>query len=236
VAVDATYFNELGVTKVGDRAEITDTVVTVKVVTRGIRSFTTLPYVFTSLAGARAYLGLDQQRATYVLVRLRAGAEIDAVRSALLAKLRQAEVLTTAQFRGRTVGHWLFGTGAGSALIAGAALGVLVGAVVVGQSLYAGTRDHLPEFATLRALGSSAGYIHKVILVQAVLCAAIGCAFGALVGLLVVSVSAETAMPVVFTPSLSIVIAGITLLMCCGGALSAIAKIMRLDPASVFAR
>ena len=59
--------------------------------------------------------------------------------------------------RTRHTACWLFGTGAGAALIAGAALGVLV--VVVGQSLYAGTREHLSEFATLRALGSSPGYI-----------------------------------------------------------------------------
>ena len=89
---------------------------------------------------------------------------------------------------------------------------------------------------TLRALGSSAGYIHRVILAQAVLCAAAGSAFGALVGLLVVAFSAETAMPVVLTPSLSLLILAITLLMCCGGAVSAVLKIMRLDPASVFTR
>ena len=43
-------------------------------------------------------------------------------------------------------------------------------------------------------------------------------------------------MPVVLTPALSLLILGITLVMCCGGALSAIVKIVRLDPASVFAR
>jgi putative ABC transport system permease protein len=236
VVVDRTYLSDLGLRRVGDEAEIFGLKARVAAVTRSIRSFTTLPYVFTAFAGARAYLGLDRHRATYVLVRLRPGAGLDAVRSALAPKLRQAEVLTTAQFRRRTIGHWLFGTGAGSALIAGAGLGVLVGAVVVGQSLYAGTRDHLAEFATLRALGSSAGYIHRVILAQAVLCAAIGSASGALVGLLVVSFSAETAMPVVLTPSVSLLIVGITLLMCCGGAISAIMKIVRLDPASVFTR
>jgi putative ABC transport system permease protein len=236
VVVDRTYLGDLGLARVGDEAELQGLKARLAAVTRSIRSFTTLPYVFTSLAGARAYLGLDPDRATYVLLRLRPGADLDSVRSALAPMLRHAEVLTTAEFRRRTIGHWLFGTGAGSALIAGAALGVLVGAVVVGQSLYAGTREHLPEFATLRALGSSAGYIHRVILAQAGLCAAIGAGCGALVGLLVVAVSAETAMPVVLTPALALLILGITVAMCCGGALSAIVKIVRLDPASVFAR
>lgn len=236
VAVDRTYLADLGVGRPGDEAEIFGMKARVAAITHGIRSFTTLPYVFTSLAGARAYLGLERHRATYVLLRLAPNAAPGKVRAALLPKLREAEVLTTEEFRRRTIGHWLFGTGAGAALIAGAALGVLVGAVIVGQSLYAGTRDHLPEFATLRALGSSAGYIHRVILAQALLCAAIGCAFGAVVGLLVVRFSAETAMPVVVTPPLALLIVCITFVMCCGGALSAIAKIVRLDPASVFRR
>ena len=47
VAVDSIYFKELAVNGIGDRAEINDTQVTVKVVTRGIRSFTTLPFIFT---------------------------------------------------------------------------------------------------------------------------------------------------------------------------------------------
>ena len=236
VAVDRTYLRDLGVRGLGDEVDIFDLKARVAAVTRGIRSFTTLPYVFTSLAGARGYMGLERHRSTYVLVRLGPGAGLDDVRSALMPRLRQAEVLTTSEFRGRTVGHWLFGTGAGAALIAGASLGVLVGAVIVGQSLYASTRDHLAEFATLRALGSSASYIHRVILAQAFLCAAIGCAFGALVGLLVVWFSAETAMPIVVTPGLALLILLITLLMCFAGAISAIMKVMRLDPASVFNR
>ena len=236
VGVDRTYLRDLGVGGLGDEADIFDLRARVAAVTRGIRSFTTLPYVFTSLAAARDYMGLERHRSTYVLVRLGPGADLHDVRSALTPRLRQAEVLTTSEFRGRTVDHWLFGTGAGAALIAGAFLGVLVGAVIVGQSLYASTRDHLAEFATLRALGSSAGYIHRVIVAQAFLCAAIGCVFGALFGQLAVWFSAETAMPVVVTPWLALLILIITVAMCCAGAISAIVKVTRLDPASVFSR
>ena len=53
------------------------------------------------------------------------------------------------------------------ALLGGAVLGLIVGTVIVAQTLYSSTKDHLAEFATLRALGSSSGYINKVILMQA---------------------------------------------------------------------
>jgi hypothetical protein len=89
------------------------------------------------------------------------------VRDALRAKLPDSEVLTKAEFRTRSLNHWLFATGAGVALIGGAVLGLVVGTVIVAQTLYSSTKDHLNEFATLRALGSSSGYIHRVILAQA---------------------------------------------------------------------
>jgi putative ABC transport system permease protein len=236
VAVDRTYLRDLGISGLGDQAEIFDQKARVSALTHGIRSFTTLPYVFTSLAAARGYMGLEHHRSTYVQVRLRPGANLKEVHSALKSALQHADVLTVAEFRRRTVEHWLFGTGAGAALIAGAFLGVLVGAVIVGQSLYASTRDHLVEFATLRALGSSARYIHRVILAQAFLCAAIGCALGALVGAPIVWFTADTTMPVVVTLPLALLILLITLLMCSAGALSAIVKIVRLDPATVFSK
>ncbi len=46
------------------------------------------------------------------------------------------------------------------------------------KTLYSSTKDHLNEFATLRALGSSSGYIYKVILAQAGLSAVIGYVLG----------------------------------------------------------
>ena len=82
------------------------------------------------------------------------------MRTALAARLPDAEILTHDEFRKRSLDYWLFETGAGSALIAGAILGIIVGIVIVAQTLYASTKDHLNEFATLRALGASAGYIH----------------------------------------------------------------------------
>ena len=83
-------------------------------------------------------------------------------------------MLTKDEFENRSLKQWLFRTGAGLALIGGAILGSLVGTVIVAQTLYSSTKDHIHEFATLRALGSSRGYIHKVILAQAGLSAGDG--------------------------------------------------------------
>ena len=70
VAVDDTYFKDLGVEKNGETAEINGVRVKIAAVTHGIRSFTTLPYVFTSLQLARMLLDAAPYQASYTLVRL----------------------------------------------------------------------------------------------------------------------------------------------------------------------
>src|SRR5262249_48726507 len=234
--VDITYFKELGIERLGDRAEINNSEVKVSAVTRGIRSFTTLPYVFTTLANARRLLAASPEQATYTLVRAAAGCDIEELRKALAARLPNAEVITHAEFRKRSLDYWLFETGAGSALIAGAVLGIIVGVVIVAQTLYASTKDHINEFATLRALGASAGYIHKVILTQAVLSAVGGYLLGIILSLAVIRLSRDTTLLIVMTPKLAFMLFALTVGMCVFAAICAIFKVTRIDPAVVFSR
>jgi putative ABC transport system permease protein len=52
----------------------------------------------------------------------------------------------------------------------------------------------------------------------------------------VVYLSERTALPIVMTPSLAAVLLALTVAMCAVSALSAIGKVMRIDPAVVFNR
>jgi putative ABC transport system permease protein len=236
VAVDRSYFDRLGVDGIGANAEIRGQKVEVRAVTNGIRSFTTTPYVFTTLDRARAFTGIAANKATYFLVRVAPGADVESVRRRLKANLADVDVLTTAEFRDRSRSFWLFGTGAGFALFAGALLGLIVGTVIVAQTLYSSTKDHINEFATLRAIGSSSLYIHKVIICQALISAAIGFCLAAAIGLIVVTATADTALPIVMTPGLTLVLFLLTLLMCVISAVAAIVQVTRIDPVMVFTR
>ena len=236
VAVDRSYFGRLGITGIGARAEIRQQAVRVAAVTDGIRSFTTTPYVFMDVDRARAYTGVPSSKATYFLVRVAEGASVDNVRRGLLSTLSDVEVLTPDEFRERSRAFWLFGTGAGAALFAGALLGVIVGTVIVAQTLYSSTKDHLNEFATLRAIGSSRQYIYKVIIWQALLNAVIGFGLAALIDIVVVRATAASALPIVITPMLSVSLFVLTVVMCVVSAIAAIMKVTRIDPAVVFTR
>ena len=119
VAIDRSYFEQLGVDGMGDVAEISNRKAHVVVVTKGIRSFTTTPNVFTSLDRARAYLGVPPNKANYFIVRV----SPDTTSPPCAARSRttpDTEVLTSEEFRLRSRLFWLFDTGAGAALRRGA--------------------------------------------------------------------------------------------------------------------
>jgi putative ABC transport system permease protein len=141
----------LGIHGVGDVAEITNQRVRVVGLVRGLRSLSG-PYVFCSVPTARGLLRMTPDQTTYVLARCR---DSEAAPQAV-ERLRRYAVMsafTSDDFSLRSRLHWLTKTKAGIALGLAAALGLLVGAIVTSQTLYAATAASLREFAVLRALG-----------------------------------------------------------------------------------
>ncbi|MGQ0673809.1 MAG: ABC transporter permease [Hyphomicrobium sp.] len=238
VTADETYLNWLGLEGdgMGASAQIANGRVRVRALTRGLRSFTQSPYIFTTINRARNLLGADRDKSSFYLVQLEPGADAEAVRSRLATTIEGVEVFTKDEFHSKSLRQWLFRTGAGVALIGGAILGILVGTVIVAQTLYSSTKDHLHEFATLRALGSSSGYIHKVILAQAGMSALIGYLLGMAIALGILYLSRSTPLPLIMTPGLAVTLFAVTLGMCAISAMSAIMKVMKIDPATVFNR
>lgn len=234
VIVDASYLSELGIGGLGDTAQIEGRRARIVGLTDGIRSFTTSPYVFTTLDRARTYSELDEGRYTFLLVQLVPGTDTAAAQRSLSARLHGVEVLTPSEFKARNRDYWMFTTGAGTALLGGALLGLLIGCAVVAQTLYASTKDHIGEFATLRALGCTNGYIYKVILAQAAVSGTVGYLLAMLIAYAVVLMTQDGAMPVAIPPVLALAMFVVTLLMCAVASITSIAKVTRLDPATVY--
>jgi putative ABC transport system permease protein len=236
VAVDRSYSDRLGTTNYGAEVEIGGQRGRIMAVTKGIRSFTTTPYLFTSLDRARGYTGVPSSKASFLLVRLSPSADRETVKTELRARLSDVDVLTPEEFSRRSRSFWLFGTGAGAALLAGALLASLAGTVIVAQTLYASTKDHLDEFATLRAIGASGSYLRMVIALQAVISAVIGFLLALALSAGVAKMTADAALPVVMTPELSVGLFALTVIMCVVSGFSSIIKVMRVDPVTVFAQ
>ena len=234
VFVDELYADKLGVTHLGQTAEIGGYRARVVGFTRGIRTFTTAPPVFTSFKNAQNYFGLREDQVLALLVSVTPGADVDAVRRALAGQLRDVDVHTTAEWSRRQQNYWMFGTGAGITVLIAAALGIIVGVVVVAQTIYAATVDHIREFGTLKAMGATNGFIYGVILQQALTSGALGYAAGMAIALAVAAGSQQGTTAILVPPWLALALFALTLGMCALASIVSINKVTRLDPAMVF--
>jgi len=234
IILDELYKQKLGVTRVGEVFEIGGHRARVMGFTHGIRSFTTSPYVFTSFKNAQNYTRLREDQTYFILVKVAQGADKAQVRRELLAHVTDVEVFTTGEFSHMTTFYWMFTTGAGVAVLIAAVLGLVVGFVVVAQTIYATTMDHIREYGTLKAMGAPNSYVYKVIMKQAAISAVIGYTLGMVVSVFVVRASQEGGAAILMPPSMAVAMFFVTLLMCVGAALVSINKVTRLDPAMVF--
>jgi len=234
VIMDELYKQKLGVTRTGEVFEIGGHRARVVGFTRGIRSFTTSPYVFTSFKNAQDFTGLREDQTLFILVKVVPGANLEQVRRALLDHVKDVDVLTNAQFGHMTTFYWMFTTGAGVAVLIAAVLGLVVGFVVVAQTIYATTMDHIREYGTLKAMGAPNRYVYKVIMKQAAISAAIGYVLGMIVSVFVVQGSQKGGAAILMPPPMAAGMFFLTLAMCIGAALVSINKVTRIDPAMVF--
>src|ERR1700730_13764874 len=196
IIVDELYKEKLGITRVNQLIEINGHRARVVGFTRGVRTFVQSPYVFASFETAKRLGLMGEDLTTYVLLKLRPGIDVNGAKHWLRQRMPAAAVYDRAEFALSTQSYWLFATGAGMALILAAALGLIVGGVSAAQTLYASAMDHLPEYATLRAMGAPTGYLNGIIIKQALMTALLGYAIGISLTLVVVHASrdANTAM------------------------------------------
>lgn len=234
VILDELYKQKLGVTRTGEVFEIGGYRARVVGFTRGIRSFTTSPYVFSSFKNAQDYTNLHEDQAMFILVKVAPGADVQQVRRNLMDHVTDVDVYTSAQFSRMTTFYWMFTTGAGVAVLIAAALGLVVGFVVVAQTIYATTMDHIREYGTLKAMGAPNSYVYKVIMKQAAISAVIGYALGMIVSLFVVQGSQKGGAAILMPPSMAMGMFFLTLTMCVGAALVSINRVTHIDPAMVF--
>jgi len=234
VMIDEIYRDKLGIKELGQTAEINGHRARVVGFTRDIRSFTTNPRVFTSFKNALNYARMEEDQLSFILVRAADGVDLQELKGRIAHSLSDVEVYTTAEFSRKTQIYWMFNTGAGIGILIAAFMGIVVGVVVVAQTIYASTIDHLREYGTLKAMGASNGYIYRVIIRQAVISAAIGYLLGMAISLVVVNITSGGGASIRLPWQMGGVMLVLTFLMCISASLVSINKVTRIDPALVF--
>jgi putative ABC transport system permease protein len=177
IVVDEGELDRLGIRGIGSVAEIAGHRVRVVGLVHGLKSLAG-PYIFCSITTARPLLRLSGDQTTYVLAKCRNPESARGVVGAM-GGYHNMSSFTAADFSRRSQLHWLFKTKAGIALGCAAALGLLVGALVTSQTLYAATAASLREFAVLQALGIPRWRMAASVLAQAFWVGVMGIALAA---------------------------------------------------------
>lgn len=205
--------------------------------TKEALSFTTTPVAFMdyNLAQQLAPDTLDG-KCCYILVKLAPGANRDAVRREIARRLPHNDVHARDDWASRSKGYWVASTGIGFNMFMTVFLGCLVGGVVVAQTLYTSTMEHIKEFGTVKAIGGSDADIYRILGRQAVIAAVVGFVLGIVPPYAVqaaLCASAST-LKVILPPTfLGATFAG-TIVMCLLAAMLSFKKVASIDPALVF--
>ena len=170
------------------------------------------------------------------LVRLQQGTDADAVAEKLNALLPEdVTVLTKQGFIDFEQNYWRTSTSIGFIFTLGAAMGFVVGCVIVYQVLYSDVSDHLPEYATLMAMGYKLRTLLGVVVREGLLLALFGYlpAYAAGQGLYLL-VRSATALPVAMGFSRAATVFTMILVMCMASAGLAMRRLVDADPAEIF--
>ena len=170
------------------------------------------------------------------LVRLKRGADAEQVVSRLRQRLpKDVSVLTKQGFIDFEQNYWKSSTSIGFIFTLGAAMGFVVGCVIVYQVLYTDVSDHLPEYATLMAMGYRLSHLLGVVVREGFYLAAMGYVPAYLAGQgLYWFVRDATKLPVGMDLSRALTVLVMILVMCMLSSFLAMRRLIDADPAEIF--
>ncbi|HQU43349.1 MAG TPA: FtsX-like permease family protein [Pirellulales bacterium] len=224
---------KLGNPRVGDWLEISGHRAQLVARTRGITNFVTMPYLFTTFETARRMAHIAPGACSFFLVKLSPRADRERVLAAIRCRVPKAAAYTPGEFARISQNYWMRRTGIGISFGASTALGLLVGLMMVGQSLYALALDHLDEYATLKAIGAEDRHVCGVIMLQSLAIAAAGSLGGLAIVAAIRAFWNSPLAPVEIPATLMGSAVAMVVVLCLVSSLLPFTRIRRLDPATV---
>ena len=170
------------------------------------------------------------------LIQLRSGANPQQVQQQLQALLPpDVEVFTHQGYIQREFAYWARNTVAAFVLGLGALIGFLAGIMVVYQIIYADVSDHLPEYATLMAMGYPLRQLGGTVVMEGLLLALLAIGPSLLGGELLYGVVRRVSLlPIAMTPARALFVFMALLVMAMVSALLCLGKLRDADPAEIF--
>jgi putative ABC transport system permease protein len=253
IIIDQSEFERLGINNIGDYAEINGKRVRVVNTITGWKGLAG-PYVFCNVDTARTLLRMSEDQTRFILARCRNKADAPAVIARVnhylatqptstnyrsnMAMSEHAlppkmSAFTKEGFSLRSRMHWLTKTKAGIALGCAAALGLLVGAVVTSQTLYAATAASFKEYAVLRAMGIPRWRMAGTVLAQSFWVGMAGVTLALPSVYLLAKVGTAVGAKVLLPWELLALSIGVTMLMAMLSGLAALRSLRLIEPVAL---
>lgn len=237
IILDESAAAKLGELRVGDKVEVFDTRVRIVGLSEEVRTFTSYAMAFSNYETAKrlaiVYRAGGEDQTTFILAKVKAGESVPAVMDRLRT-IPGVDIYSRETFAWHTRKYWIVNTGVGVGFGLTALLGFVVGMIIVGQTIYASTMEHLREYGTLKALGATNRELLSIILYQAVLNAVGGYLVGLAIATAMQSGYERLGLALVTTWELRLAMFGVTLAMCLAAAVLPMRKAFTVDPATVF--
>lgn len=233
--LDESAARRFGEFRIGERRELFGRGIEIVGRTKGALSFTTMPIAFTSMQVAQDLEpNLYSGRTAYILVKLAPGADSAAVANEIRRRLPYNDVYASAAWSERTRRYWVVSTGLGLNMAFTVFLGVLVGVVVVGQTLYAATLDRTRDFGTLKAIGATSAHICGLVAAQALTAGVLGFALAVPAVAALRSTAAHFGVDLVISSTFAVFVFVGSLVLCLSASLLTFRRIASIDAALVF--
>ncbi|TVP66124.1 MAG: FtsX-like permease family protein [Nodularia sp. (in: Bacteria)] len=184
----------------------------------------------------RIFSGQQPGQVNLGLINLKPGSDADLVAKALQSYLNDdVQVFTRQEFIDFEKKYWQENGAIGFIFSLGVTIGFLVGVIIVYQIIYSDVMDHLPEYATLKAMGYRNSYLLLVVFQEALILAICGFIPGGLVSFFMYAFTRNvTKLPLFMTPDRIILVLILTIIMCLISGAIAMRKLNSADPADIF--
>ncbi len=145
------------------------------------------------------------------------------------------EVLTRDQVMSRELKRWIAETPIGFVFTLGVVISFIVGAAIVYMILSTDVSNRLREYATLKAMGYTSGFLSRIVMQQATYLALFSFVPSLLTSLVLYEITTWlTNLPIYMTWSRLAFVLLLTLVMCLASAALAVRKLWKADPAELF--
>ncbi len=219
--------------RIGDSLELNDHHAVVMGTFRGEKTFASTPVVYTTYDRAKAFVPSERKLLSYVLVKLKPGADIAQIKTMISKNLR-LRARTKKEFSDQSLRWFIANTGVILNIGFSVILTFIIGGGIAGMTFYNFILDNQRQFAVLRAMGATRSVLLRMVAVQGlgVTLLGYGIGIGGVAAFTLLNTNSDINIRLTW-PLLGIVAIVVILVGSMAGSLG-LQRVLRLDPGIVF--